>query len=69
MRLAYGADRTSLSRDTSSNQVIAGVCSGIARRLGLAPWVVRLFFVLSIALPGPQVFRYLILWLLLPADR
>lgn len=53
----------------SSNKVIAGVCSGIARRLGLSPTVVRAAFVVSIVLPGPQVFLYLILWLLLPADR
>lgn len=58
----------SLARDTS-NKVIAGVCSGIARRLGLSPTVVRVAFVLSIVLPGPQVFLYLLLWMLLPADR
>ncbi|MBA3295082.1 MAG: PspC domain-containing protein [Geodermatophilaceae bacterium] len=57
-----------LARNTS-NKVIAGVCSGIARRLGLSPTVVRAVFVVSIVLPGPQVFLYLILWLLLPADR
>lgn len=59
---------TTLARDTN-NRVIAGVCSGIARRLGLSPTLVRVTFVLSIVLPGPQVFLYLILWLLLPADR
>ena len=59
---------TTLARDTS-NKMIAGVCSGIARRLGLSPTVVRAAFVISIVLPGPQVLLYLILWLLLPADR
>ncbi|MGI8720886.1 MAG: PspC domain-containing protein [Geodermatophilaceae bacterium] len=53
----------------SSNKVIAGVCSGIARRLGLSPTVVRVAFVVSIVLPGPQILLYLILWLILPADR
>jgi len=43
-----------LARNTS-NKVIAGVCSGIARRLGLSPTVVRAVFVVSIVLPGPQV--------------
>jgi len=57
-----------LARDTS-NKVIAGVCSGIARRLGVSPTLVRVIFLVSIVLPGPQVFLYLILWLLLPADR
>ena len=57
-----------LARDTS-NKVIAGVCSGIARRLGVSPTLVRVIFLVSIVLPDPQVFLYLILWLLLPADR
>lgn len=56
-----------LARDTSNN-VIAGVCSGIARWLGMPPTVIRAAFVLSIILPGPQVIFYLILWLVLPAD-
>jgi len=56
-----------LSRDTS-NRVFAGVCSGIARRLGLSPTVVRAAFVISCVLPGPQILIYLILWALLPAD-
>jgi len=59
---------TTLARDTS-NQVIAGVCSGIARRMGWSPTLVRVAFVVSIILPGPQVFLYLLLWMLLPADR
>jgi len=59
---------TALARDTS-NQVIAGVCSGIARRMGWSPTLVRVAFVVSIVLPGPQVFIYLLLWMLLPADR
>ncbi|MDQ4039546.1 MAG: PspC domain-containing protein [Actinomycetota bacterium] len=58
---------TRLARDTN-HKMIAGVCSGIARRLGLSPTVVRAAFVVSIILPGPQVFLYLLLWVLLPAD-
>ena len=54
-----------LARDTS-NKVIAGVCSGIARRLGVSATLVRVVFLVSCALPGPQVFLYLVLWLLLP---
>jgi len=59
---------TILARDTS-NRVIAGVCSGIARRMGWSPTLVRVAFIVSIILPGPQVFLYLLLWILLPADR
>lgn len=48
--------------------MIAGVCSGIARRYGLSTTTVRLLFVLSLVLPGTQVLVYLFLWLLMPDE-
>lgn len=56
-----------LTRNTS-DKIIAGVCSGLARRLGLSTRLVRIAFVVSIILPGPQVIFYLVLWLVMPAD-
>ena len=56
-----------LSRDTS-NAMIAGVCAGIARRYGLSRTGLRLAFVISCILPGPQFIAYLLLWVLIPAD-
>ena len=56
-----------LRRD-SRNKVIAGVCAGIARRYGLSRNGVRLAFVPSCVLPGPQFVAYLLLWVLIPAD-
>lgn len=47
---------------------IAGVCSGLARRFGLAPNLVRLLFVLSVLLPGPQFVIYLALWIVIPSE-
>jgi phage shock protein PspC (stress-responsive transcriptional regulator) len=47
-------------------KVIAGVCAGIAARYGWDANVVRLVFVLSCLLPGPQFVVYLALWLLMP---
>jgi phage shock protein PspC (stress-responsive transcriptional regulator) len=47
-------------------KVIAGVCAGIAERYGWDANVVRLLFVLSCLLPGPQFVLYLILWWLMP---
>jgi phage shock protein PspC (stress-responsive transcriptional regulator) len=47
---------------------IAGVCSGLARRFGLSPNVVRLLFVISCLLPGPQFLIYLLLWVVLPQE-
>jgi phage shock protein PspC (stress-responsive transcriptional regulator) len=50
------------------DRVIAGVCSGIARRYGLSATTVRLLFVLSLLLPGPQFIIYIILWVLMPDE-
>lgn len=49
-------------------RLIAGVCAGIARRFGLSVTAVRLLFVVSIVLPGPQFVLYIALWMLLPKD-
>ncbi len=48
---------------------IAGVCSGIGRRFGISAGIVRLVFVLSLLLPGPQILIYLAAWLLIPNER
>ncbi len=56
-----------LTRDTR-HKVIAGVCAGLARRFGLSRNGLRLAFVLSCVLPGPQFIAYLLLWVLIPAD-
>lgn len=61
------AARPPLRRDTH-NKVLAGVCAGIARRYGLSPTALRLAFVISCVLPGPQFIAYLLLWVLIPAD-
>ncbi len=50
------------------NRIIAGVCGGIARRFGLSPTLVRLGFVASILLPGPQILLYLIGCIALPKE-
>ena len=50
------------------DRLIAGVCSGIARRFNLDPTIVRIVFVASLFLPGPQILIYLIAWLLMPDE-
>ena len=49
-------------------RVVAGVCAALARRFGMRPRTVRLLFVLSCLLPGPQILLYLALWIILPAE-
>ncbi|WP_182360354.1 PspC domain-containing protein [Tomitella gaofuii] len=51
------------SRD---QKMIAGVCGGIAENFGWKASTVRLVFVLSCLLPGPQVLLYLVLWIVMP---
>ena len=51
-----------------SGRRIAGVCAGLGHRFGLSATTVRLLFVLSCLLPGPQILIYLILWVLLPSE-
>jgi phage shock protein PspC (stress-responsive transcriptional regulator) len=47
--------------------MIAGVCAALARRFDMKPWHVRLIFVVSCLLPGPQFLLYVALWIILPA--
>jgi phage shock protein PspC (stress-responsive transcriptional regulator) len=52
----------------ANDRMIAGVCSGLGRRFGISPNVVRLIFVLSMLLPGPQILIYLAGWILIPNE-
>lgn len=49
-------------------RMVAGVCAGLARRFGWSPAGVRLLFVLSCLLPGPQIIAYIALWVLVPSE-
>lgn len=51
-----------------SGRMIAGVCAALARRFNMSPFMVRLIFVLSCLLPGPQFVIYIVLWFLLPNE-
>ncbi|MGV1009197.1 MAG: PspC domain-containing protein [Dermatophilaceae bacterium] len=51
------------------DRVVAGVCAGVGRRFGMAPWLVRvLFLVICVVLPGSQLICYPILWVLMPQE-
>lgn len=47
---------------------VAGVCAGLAHRFGVEPSTVRLIFVVSCLLPGPQFLAYVVLWILVPEE-
>jgi phage shock protein C len=48
---------------------IAGVCAGLGRRFGLSAGVVRVLFLLSCLLPGPQFLVYVALWIIVPNEE
>jgi len=52
-----------------NDRVIAGVCAGLADRFGLSPLTVRVLFVLSCLLPGPQFVIYIALWIIMPEKK
>jgi phage shock protein PspC (stress-responsive transcriptional regulator) len=47
---------------------IAGVCAGLARRFGISSGMMRLIFIVSCLLPGPQFVIYIVLWALMPSE-
>ena len=50
-------------------RVVAGVCAGLARRLGLGPWLTRILFLLvNLVIPGSFLIVYVVLWVLMPAE-
>ena len=53
----------------SEDRWIGGVCAGVADYFGLDPTLVRVLFVASMLLPGPQVLIYVILWFVMPDAR
>ena len=57
-------------RRSRSNRWIAGVCGGLAERLGWSPTVVRILWLVITLIPVlPGLPAYLLLWLLVPADK
>lgn len=63
-------DRSHALQRSSTNKWIAGVCAGIAHRLGWDPTLVRIGYVLvSILSAGfPGVLIYIVLWILMPRE-
>ena len=47
-------------------RLIAGICGGIAAKVGLNVWIVRLLMLLLFALPVVGWGAYLVVWVLTP---
>lgn len=59
---------TALARP-QNGRMIGGVCAALARRFGTSATTMRVIFVASCLLPGPQFLLYLALWILLPNEK
>lgn len=44
------------------------MCAGIAERFDTSPLLVRVLFVASTIIPGPQFIAYLALWIVIPNE-
>ncbi len=60
--------RGRLYRDVD-DQVLGGVCAGIANYAGIDPTIVRLLFAASIFFGGLGVILYIVLWVILPEAK
>jgi phage shock protein C len=58
---------TTLTRPRAG-RLIGGVCAAIADRFGWSRTAVRIAFVISLILPGPQILLYVLLWILIPGE-
>ncbi|MEU2282168.1 PspC domain-containing protein [Streptomyces sp. NPDC013178] len=58
---------SSLARPTHG-RMIGGVCAALARRFHMSPTTMRVIFLLSCLLPGPQFLLYIALWIFLPSE-
>jgi phage shock protein PspC (stress-responsive transcriptional regulator) len=56
-----------LARPTHG-RMIGGVCAALARRFGTSATTMRVIFLLSCLLPGPQFLLYIALWILFPSE-
>ena len=53
----------------TSGRVLGGVCAGLAQRFGWSPTTVRVLFLLSCLLPGPQFIAYIAMWIVIPSEE
>jgi phage shock protein PspC (stress-responsive transcriptional regulator) len=65
---AAGEPRRAPIRRDRGNRVVAGVCAGLGRSLGIDPVILRVAFVVAAAGGGFGIVLYLLAWLLIPAD-
>lgn len=58
---------TEIKRDKKNN-VLGGVCAGIANRFNIDPVLVRVLFIIAALLTGIFFIAYILLWIVLPEE-
>jgi phage shock protein C len=53
---------------STTDRMVAGVCSGLATYFKVDPTLVRLLFVLLALAGGPGLLAYIVLWLVVPEE-
>lgn len=66
--LHEGMAAVSALRRSRGERWVAGICGGLARSTGAAPWVWRLLFVLLALWGGAGALVYLLMWLFVPVE-
>ncbi|MEU7003069.1 PspC domain-containing protein [Nonomuraea sp. NPDC046570] len=51
---------------SNEHKMLAGVCGGIADKLGLPPTLVRVVWLILSLFPGPMWVLYVVLWIIMP---
>ena len=60
--------RSAIGLTRPRRRLLGGVCGALAQRFGLSRTLVRVLFVASCLLPGPQILLYLALWIIVPSE-
>ncbi|MCZ8173728.1 MAG: PspC domain-containing protein [Burkholderiaceae bacterium] len=55
-------------RRSRQDRWLGGVCSGMARFVGLEAWLMRLLFVALLLAGGFGIVAYVLLWIFIPSD-
>ncbi|WP_043625157.1 PspC domain-containing protein [Nonomuraea candida] len=50
------------------HRIIAGVCGGLADKMGLPPTLVRILWLLLSLIPGPLWIVYVVMWIIIPTQ-
>jgi signal transduction histidine kinase/phage shock protein PspC (stress-responsive transcriptional regulator) len=66
--MTSGAARRDLRRDPQ-NGMVAGVCAGLSKRLGVDPLLLRIVFAATTIASGVGLVAYVMAWILMPAEQ